>query len=61
MELVDQWIEEFTGDHVTRQDDAVSPGAGRAKLRLSRGFPRYLVYEITPYRIGRPITEELGG
>jgi hypothetical protein len=27
-------------------------GAGRrAKLRLSRGFPRCPLYEITPYRI----------
>ena len=32
-----------------------SPGAGRAKLRLSRGLPCYLIYDVTLYTIGRPI------
>jgi hypothetical protein len=27
---------------------AGSPGTGRAKLRLSRGFPCYLAYDVTP-------------
>ncbi len=37
-----------------RQDDTESPGAGRAKLRLSRGFPRGLAYDVIPYGIGQP-------
>ena len=39
---------------VASQDDTESPGAGRAKLRLSRGFPRGLVCGIIPYEIGLP-------
>ncbi len=44
-------------DHITRQDDAESPG-GRAKLRLSRGFPRRLAYDVTPYEVSRPIDQD---
>jgi hypothetical protein len=35
------------GVRITRQDDAKSPG-GRAKLRLSRGFPGCLACDVTP-------------
>ena len=59
--LVDQLTEEFIGDHVTRQDDAESPGAGRAKLRLSRGFPRCLAYDVIPYKLVDQLTEEFMG
>jgi hypothetical protein len=38
-----------------------NPGAGRAKLRLSRGLPRCLAYDVTPYGIGRPIDEGTRG
>jgi hypothetical protein len=55
MELVDQLTEEFMGGHATRQDDLESPGAGRAKLRLSRAFRVALAHDVTPYEIGRPI------
>jgi hypothetical protein len=37
-----------------RRVHAGGPGAGRAKLRLSRGFPRCLAHDVTPYGIGRP-------
>jgi hypothetical protein len=39
---------------ITRQDDAKSPG-GRAKLRLSRGFPGCLACDVTPYEMSRLI------
>ena len=38
-----------------------SPGAGRAKLRLSRGFPCCPAYDVTPYGIGRPIDKGIHG
>jgi hypothetical protein len=45
--------EEFVGGYVTGQDDGGSLGAGRAKLRLSRGFRRRLDdYDVTPQWIG---------
>jgi hypothetical protein len=38
------------------EDDAASPGAGRAKLRLSRGFTRCPAFDVAPQNgIGRPI------
>ena len=51
MELVNQ----LTRDHLAKQDNAESPGAGRAKLRLSRGFPLGLGCDVVPYGIGQPI------
>jgi hypothetical protein len=33
------------------------PGAGRAKLRLSRGFPRCLACDVTPYGMVDQSTE----
>jgi hypothetical protein len=36
-------------------------GAGRAKLRLSRGFPRYLAYDVIPYRMVDQSTKEFMG
>ncbi len=42
--LVDQLTKEFLGGRVIRQDRAESPGAGRVKLRLSRGFPCCLAH-----------------
>ena len=37
------------------------PSAGRVRLRPNRGFPRCLVYDVTPYGIGRPIDEGTRG
>jgi hypothetical protein len=34
------------------------PCSGRAKLRLSRGFPDHLVYRITPYNQAAPMQRE---
>ncbi len=31
--------------------DGGKPRRGRAMLRLSRGLPCYLAYDVTPYRI----------
>jgi hypothetical protein len=36
----DQWTKEFITGHTARQDHGEKPRRGRAKLRLSRGFPR---------------------
>ncbi len=42
---------------ITKQDGAESPG-GRAKLRLSRGFPGCLACDLTPYEISRSIDQD---
>jgi hypothetical protein len=44
-----------------KRDHAGSPGAGRAKLRLSRGFPRCLAHDVIPYRMGRPVDRAILG
>jgi hypothetical protein len=36
------------GANLSGHIDALSPGAGRAKLRLSRGLPRAFACDITP-------------
>ena len=52
--LIGQSTQEFMRVRLTRQDDAESPG-GRAKLRLSRGFPGCLACDVTPYGMSRLI------
>ena len=54
IKLAGQLTRISSGGRIASQDDTGSSGAGRAKLRLSRGFPCGLVYGITPYKIGRP-------
>src|ERR1700755_1016540 len=46
-----------------RRDDPKSPGAGRAKLRLSRGFPRCLAGDVIPLmQLADQLTEvSMGG
>jgi hypothetical protein len=39
-------IKQFFGGARHKRDDSGSPGAGRAKLRLSRGFPRCLAHDV---------------
>jgi hypothetical protein len=58
MELVDQLTKEFVVDHIARRGDAKSPGAGRAKLRLSRGFPALPRLRRHPYRLVDKLTKE---
>jgi hypothetical protein len=61
MELVDQLTKEFVVDHIARRGDAKSPGAGRAKLRLSRGFPALPRLRRHPYRLVDKLTKEFMG
>jgi hypothetical protein len=44
-----------------KRGDTGSPGAGRAKLRLSRGFPRCLAHDVIPYGMGRPVDRAILG
>ena len=46
---------------VARPDDKESPGAGRAKLRLSRGFPRCFAQDVIPYNLVNQLTKEFMG
>jgi hypothetical protein len=41
-------VAQCLGGNVTRNDNAVRPGAGRVRLRPNRGFQRCLVYEVNP-------------
>ena len=62
MQLVDQLtIDENSWGHVTRQDDVESPGAGRAKLRLSRGFGVASPRTSSPMQLVDQLTEEFMG
>jgi hypothetical protein len=47
--LVDQSQQKFILGCAVRRVDAKSPGAGRAKLRLSRGLKRYPAHDVIPY------------
>ena len=53
-------LQEFLGSR-HKAGSRGKPGAGRAKLRLSRGFPRCLAYDVIPYNLVDQLTKEFWG
>jgi hypothetical protein len=46
---VDDSKDQSIGSDVAGESDAASPGSGRAKLRLSRGFPLVTPDSVLPH------------
>ena len=61
MELVDQSSEQFMGVTSQGRMTRESPGAGRAKLRLSRGLPRCHAHDVTPMELVDQSSEQFMG